>query len=63
MVIRKTPIKKRGDCSQYYSYRLVESKRTEKGAQQHTLLNLGADFSLPREEWGRIGLALVAISN
>jgi hypothetical protein len=39
------------DGSQYFTYRLVESKRTEKGVRQHTLLNLGADFSLPREQW------------
>jgi transposase len=51
MYIRRTSIKSRKDGSQYYSYRLVESKRTEKGVRQHTLLNLGADFALPREQW------------
>lgn len=51
MFIRKSPIKKKDDGSAYYSYRLVESKRTEKGVRQHTLLNLGADFALPREQW------------
>lgn len=51
MYIRRTPIKSRKDGSHYYSYRLVESKRTEKGVRQHTLLNLGADFALPREQW------------
>jgi len=51
MYIRRTSIKSRKDGSHYYSYRLVESKRTEKGVRQHTLLNLGADFSLPRELW------------
>jgi transposase len=51
MYIRRTSIKSRQDGSQYYSYRLVESKRTEKGVRQHTLLNLGADFALPREQW------------
>jgi transposase len=29
----------------------VESRRTEKGVRQRTLLNLGVDFSLPREQW------------
>lgn len=38
-------------AGQYYTYRLVESKRTEKGVRQQTLLNLGVDFSLPREQW------------
>ena len=51
MYIRRTYIKSRKDGSQYYTYRLVESKRTEKGVRQYTLLNLGADFSLPREQW------------
>ncbi|RPI70486.1 MAG: IS1634 family transposase, partial [Geobacteraceae bacterium] len=51
MYIRRTSIKSRSDGSQYFTYRLVESKRTEKGVRQHTLLNLGADFALPREHW------------
>ena len=51
MYIRRTSIKSRKDGSQYYSYRLVESKRAEQGVRQHTLLNLGADFALPREQW------------
>ncbi len=51
MYIRRTTIKSRKDGSQYYTYRIVESKRTEKGVRQYTLLNLGADFSLPREQW------------
>jgi transposase len=29
----------------------VESRRTEKGVRQQTLLNLGVDFCLPREQW------------
>lgn len=51
MYIRRTSIKSRKDGGQYYTYRLVESKRTEKGVRQYTLLNLGVDFSLPREQW------------
>jgi len=51
MYIRRTTIKSRKDGGQYYTYRLVESKRTEKGVRQYTLLNLGVDFSLPREQW------------
>jgi transposase len=51
MFIRRTSIKSRKDGSQYYTYRLVESRRTEKGISQHTLLNLGVDFSLSREQW------------
>jgi len=51
MYIRRTTTKSTKDGSKYFSYRLVESKRTEKGVRQHALLNLGADFALPREQW------------
>ncbi len=51
MYIRRTSIKSRKDGSQYYTYRLVESRRTEKRVRQYTLLNLGVDFFLPREHW------------
>jgi len=51
MYIRRTTIKSRKDGSQYYTYRLVESERTEKGVRQHTLINLGTGFSLPRDKW------------
>ena len=51
MYIRRTSIKSRKDGSQYYTYRLVESKRAGKSVRQHTILNLGVDFSLPREHW------------
>jgi len=51
MYIRRTSIKSRKDGIQYYTYRLVESRRTDKGVSQHTLLNLGVNFSLPRETW------------
>lgn len=51
MYIRRTSTKSRKDGSQYYTYRIVESRRTEKGVTQHTVLNLGVDFSLPRHQW------------
>ena len=51
MSIRRTTIKSRKDGGQYYTYRLVESRRTAKGVRQQTLLNLGVDFTLPREQW------------
>lgn len=63
MYIRRTSIKSRGDGSQYFTYRLVESKRTEKGVRQHTLLNLGADFALPREQWPDLTKRIEAILN
>ncbi len=51
MYIRRTTIKSRKDGKQYYTYRLVESERTEKGVRQRTIINLGTGFSLPREQW------------
>ena len=44
MYIRRTSIKSRKDGSQYYTYRLVESKRTEKGVRQYTILTSQADW-------------------
>lgn len=51
MYIRRTTIKSRKDGGQYYTYRLVRSERIGKKVRQHTLLNLGTGFSLPREQW------------
>ena len=51
MYIRRTSIKSRKDGRQYYTYRLVQSERTAKGVRQHTLINLGTEFSLPRSQW------------
>ncbi len=51
MNILRNTIKSRKGGSQYYTYRVVESRGTEKGVRQHIILNLGADFSLPREQW------------
>ncbi len=51
MYVRRTTIKSRKDGKQYYTYRLVESERTEKGVRQRTIINLGTGFSLPREQW------------
>lgn len=35
----------------YKTFKLVESFRTERGPRQRTVLNLGADFSLPESQW------------
>ncbi len=61
MYIRRTTIKSRKDGSQYYTYRIVESKRTEKGVRQYTLLNLGTHFSLPREQWSDLAKRIEGI--
>lgn len=51
MYIRRTTIKSRKDGSQYFTYRLVESERIGEKVRQHTLINLGTGFSLPRDQW------------
>lgn len=51
MYIRRTTIKSRKSGAPYFTYRLVESVRTEKGVRQRTVLNLGRHFSLNRESW------------
>jgi len=51
MFIRRTSIKSRRSGEPYYTYRLVESLRTEHGVRQRTLANLGRHFDVPREQW------------
>ncbi len=65
MYIRRTTVKNRKDGTQYYTYRLVESERTPKGkgVRQHTLLNLGTGFSLPREQWSELATRIQEIIN
>lgn len=38
----------------YFTYRLVSSERIGKRVRQHTLLNLGRQFTLPREKWASL---------
>ena len=51
MFIRKVPHKNRKNRKEYYTYKLVESIRTERGPRQRDILNLGVDFNLPKEHW------------
>jgi transposase len=51
MYIRRTTIKSRKNGAPYFTYRIVESVRTEAGVRQRTVLNLGRHFSLDRELW------------
>ncbi|MCI5164721.1 MAG: IS1634 family transposase [Candidatus Electrothrix sp. GM3_4] len=50
MFIRKTACSKYG-VKQYFTHRLVENVRTENGTSQRIVLNLGIDFSFPKETW------------
>ncbi len=61
MYIRRTSIKSRKDGKQYFTYRLVESQRIGSKVKQFTLLNLGKDFSLPREQWPELSNRIASI--
>ena len=54
MFIRRTTIKSRESGERYYTYRLVESVRTANSVRQHTVLNLGRHFEVPRDQWGAL---------
>ena len=51
MYIRRTTIKSRKDGKQYFTYRFVESQRIGKKVRQQTILNIGTNFSLARDQW------------
>jgi transposase len=51
MYIRRATTKSRRTGEPYYTYRLVESVRSEGRVRQRTLLNLGRHFDVPREQW------------
>jgi transposase len=51
MFIRRVPHTNRKNRKEYYTYKLVDSIRTERGPRQRVILNLGVDFDLPRDSW------------
>ena len=51
MFIRRVKTRTTAEGSSYYSYRLVDSHREADHVHQRTLLNLGSDFSIAREQW------------
>jgi len=54
MYIRRTTIKSRRTGEPYYTYRLVESERSDGRVHQRTLLNLGRHFDVPRAQWSAL---------
>ena len=50
MFIRRVPHKDSKNRKEYYTYKLVESIRTERGPRQRDILNLGVGFDLPKEQ-------------
>ena len=61
MFIRRTTIKSRESGEPYYTYRLVESVRTGAGVRQHTVLNLGRNFEVPRAQWAPLAQRIEAL--
>lgn len=51
MFIRKTKIKSGSHGEPYYTYRIVETSRTNTGVKQRTLLNLGKHFDVDPSLW------------
>ena len=52
MYIRKTKIKSnKAGSEDYFTFRLVFSERIADKVKQRTLLNLGSNFSLPKDQW------------
>jgi transposase len=51
MFIRRVIHTAKTNRQEYHTFKLVESIRTERGPRQRPLLNLGADFRLPEEQW------------
>jgi len=63
MFIRQTQTRSTGTGGPYFTHRLVESKRVGKKVSQHTLLNLGANFDLPRSVWPELCTRIEQILN
>lgn len=51
MFIRQTKTSNATSGEAYFTFRLVASERIGGKVRQQTLLNLGRNFSLPREQW------------
>ena len=54
MFIRTVEHKNKKNRRKYRTYKLVNSVRTERGPRQTTVLNLGSDFKLPKEDWKQL---------
>lgn len=54
MFIRQTKTSNTISGEAYYTFRLVASERIGGKVRQQTLLNLGKNFSLPREQWPQL---------
>lgn len=51
MYIKKVRHKNKKNGIEYYTYKIIESIRTEQGPRTKDILNLGTKFELPQEQW------------
>ncbi len=63
MFIRRTQCQQKKSGGHYFTYRLVESQRIGSKVRQCTLLNLGVDFSVPKEHWPALTNRITEILN
>ena len=49
MFIRRTKTRTTEDTKEYFSYRLVRSRRDSNNVRQQALLNLGSDFAVDQQ--------------
>lgn len=54
MYIRQTKTSTAATGEAYFTFRLVSSERVGGKVRQRTLLNLGKNFSLPRQQWPQL---------
>lgn len=54
MYIRQTKTRSSKTGEDYFTFRLVASERIGAKVRQRTLLNLGRNFSLPKEQWPQL---------
>ena len=51
MFIRKVTHKDKKNGIEYYTYKIAESVRTERGPRLRFILNLGTNFEFPKDQW------------
>lgn len=54
MFIRCTTTRSKQSGDTYQTYRLVENERIQNRIKQHTLLNLGRHFDVPKSQWAEL---------
>jgi len=54
MYIRQTKTRSAKSGEDYFTFRLVASQRVGTKVRQRTLLNLGTNFPLPKDQWPRL---------